>query len=90
MIGRRKQLEFLTERALAAVQERGSLVFVEGDAGSGKTRLVTEFCAGLPARDVRFVVGACLEYVKEPFGPFTAAARMLLDNDPSLMPSSMS
>lgn len=88
MIGRHRQLEFLTERALAAVQGRGSLVFVEGDAGSGKTRLVTEFCAGLPSGEIRFVVGACLEYVKEPFAPFTASARTFLNEDPSLTPSS--
>jgi len=86
LVGRIKQLDFLAERSLAAAQGCGSLVFIEGDAGSGKTRLVSEFCKTLDPQDMRHVGGTCFEYAKVPFGPIMAALRALFKDDPKLVP----
>ncbi|WP_229787817.1 AAA family ATPase [Actinokineospora fastidiosa] len=53
MIGRDAELAAL----LAAVRHAPSVVFVEGQAGVGKTRLVSEFAAA--CRDRRVVMGTC-------------------------------
>ncbi|WP_245614158.1 ATP-binding protein [Actinokineospora inagensis] len=59
MVGRDAELAAL----LDAVRHPPSAVFVEGQAGVGKTRLVTEFAA---ACDTRVVVGSC-QPLPEPF-----------------------
>ncbi|HEV2037636.1 MAG TPA: ATP-binding protein, partial [Candidatus Eremiobacteraceae bacterium] len=84
LVGRREQLGFLAERALAAAQGSGSVVLMEGDAGCGKTRLVTEFCRNLPAQGLRYAHGDCLEYAKQPFSPWIAVSRALLGFQPAL------
>ena len=42
IIGREKALSFLLEKLAAALHGKGSVVFVTGPAGIGKTRLVRE------------------------------------------------
>lgn len=86
MVGRRAQLEFLLERAKAAAQGRGSLVFVEGDSGAGKTRLVSEWFAADPQR-LRHLDGRCYQYARAPFGPIVAAGRTLFKEDAELVPA---
>ncbi|EME62697.1 ATP-binding protein [Amycolatopsis decaplanina] len=62
MVGRDAELAAL----LGAVEHAPSAVFVEGQAGVGKTRLVAEFAAAARARGVRVVRGAC-QPLPEPF-----------------------
>ncbi|MEU3623016.1 helix-turn-helix transcriptional regulator [Amycolatopsis coloradensis] len=62
MVGRDAELAVL----LDAVEHAPSVVFVEGPAGVGKTRLVAEFAAAVRARGVRVLVGAC-QPLPEPF-----------------------
>jgi DNA-binding CsgD family transcriptional regulator len=84
-VGRRRHLDFLVERGCAASDRKGSMVLVEGDAGSGKSRLVAEFCNELAARGLRHAVGSCLQYAKSPFGPLIDALRLLhLDDSTAL------
>ncbi len=47
-VGRRAELAYLKERRLEAGASRGGLVFVAGDAGLGKSRLVDDFA--VPSR----------------------------------------
>src|SRR4051794_38794020 len=62
MIGRRAELEQLRAVLEQAVRERSCRLFtIFGDAGVGKSRLTSEFLAGLEARVVR---GRCLSYGK--------------------------
>jgi class 3 adenylate cyclase len=62
MIGRRAELEQLRAVLDLAVRERSCRLFtILGDAGVGKSRLTSEFLAGLEARVVR---GRCLSYGK--------------------------
>ncbi|ONI91033.1 helix-turn-helix transcriptional regulator [Actinosynnema sp. ALI-1.44] len=55
MIGRDAELAAV----LSAVRHAPSVVFVEGQAGTGKTRLVAEFAAVARDGDTRVVVGTC-------------------------------
>ena len=55
------------------------VVLIGGDAGLGKTRLVTEFGARAEADGGRMIVGACLDLRGDgiPYGPFLDALRAL-------------
>lgn len=62
------------ERAMVRVSSgSGAVVLVTGDAGMGKTRLVTEFRAA--SQGVRFLLGHCLELAPGnlPFAPWLDA-----------------
>ena len=57
LLERQQQLEVLHDLLAEARSGSGSLVFVSGEAGAGKTALLERFIASAP--DVRVVVGAC-------------------------------
>ncbi len=62
LIGREDELAWLREAFVRACEERRSrVVTVLGDAGVGKTRLVTELLAGL-AEEASAFVGRCVSY----------------------------
>ncbi|SPT59416.1 helix-turn-helix transcriptional regulator [Actinomadura madurae] len=73
LVGRSAELARLRE-ALAAAP---GAVLVGGDAGLGKTRLLTEFAR---AAEARALVGGCLELGSDglPFAPFTTVLRGLV------------
>ena len=48
LVGRERELEQLQHYLDLATQGKGATVFVSGEAGSGKTRLVNEFLARAP------------------------------------------
>jgi DNA-binding CsgD family transcriptional regulator len=80
LIGRGEQMAAL-EAAFAAVQRGGpSAVLVGGEAGVGKTRLVSEFIDAARRSGARVLAGGCLELGADglPFGPFTAMLRALV------------
>jgi DNA-binding CsgD family transcriptional regulator/tetratricopeptide (TPR) repeat protein len=66
LLERSDELALLTERWAAVRRERrGRLVLVSGEAGVGKTALVREFCADVPA-----LSGACEAlFTPRPLGP---------------------
>ncbi|GGK94079.1 helix-turn-helix transcriptional regulator [Sphaerisporangium melleum] len=77
-VGRAAELARLTE-ALDRVRARSAaVVFVGGEAGVGKSRLIREFTER--AHDTRVLVGGCLELGTDglPFAPFTAVLRQLV------------
>ncbi|MEU4832991.1 AAA family ATPase [Streptosporangium sp. NPDC023615] len=76
-IGRTTELAVL-ERALGRARAgSASTVFVGGEAGVGKTRLVREFARR--SGEAMVLIGGCLELGTEglPFAPFTAVLRSL-------------
>jgi predicted ATPase len=76
MVGRAGQLADL-ESALGRVRDGAPMtVLIGGEAGIGKTRLVSEFTGGA---DARILTGGCLELGADglPFAPFTALLRDL-------------
>src|ERR1700722_2242606 len=72
-IGRRQELAYLHERRLEAAVSHGGLVLVSGDAGVGKSRLITEFCKSLAYARWKVGHGACLEFARPPYGPILEA-----------------
>ena len=71
-VGRAAELE----RLVAAVLAPPAVVVIEGEAGIGKTRLVTELAARPEIRDRRLLVGRC-HGIREsfPLGPVIEALR---------------
>ncbi|MEV2276493.1 AAA family ATPase [Nocardiopsis sp. NPDC049922] len=78
VIGREEQLRLLAEHAERSWSESSGVVLVGGDAGVGKTRLVTEFARTRPAGTV--FVGGCLQLGVDglAYAPFTALLRQFL------------
>ncbi len=68
-IGRQEELEYLQERRREASASHGGLVFVSGEAGLGKSRLLSEFRKSLAKTRVRIGVGLSLEFAQRPYGP---------------------
>ena len=77
LVERREPLEAL-DTALAGVREesRGRLALVRGEAGIGKTALLTHFCASLGPR-VRVLWAACDPlFTPRPLGPLLDVSRL--------------
>jgi len=79
LIGRQAQLRELDEHLEQARACAGRLVFVVGDAGVGKTRLLREFAGRAQADGVTLLEGHCYdEQPAPPYGPFVDALRALV------------
>jgi DNA-binding CsgD family transcriptional regulator len=69
------------DAALEAVRQgEPAAVLIGGEAGMGKTRLISEFTVAVRGAGVRVLTGACLELGADglPFSPFTAMLRELV------------
>jgi DNA-binding CsgD family transcriptional regulator/tetratricopeptide (TPR) repeat protein len=80
LVGRADQLAVL-EAALGPSRHGGpSVVLLGGEAGVGKSRLMTEFAARAGAAGARILTGGCVELGADglPFAPFTAVLRELV------------
>ncbi len=73
LVGRAEELARLEDALAAARSGRGSTVLVAGEAGIGKTRLVTELVARAAGFEVR--TGRCLDLIgtELPYQPFVEA-----------------
>ncbi|MFP4440265.1 MAG: helix-turn-helix transcriptional regulator [Chloroflexaceae bacterium] len=80
MVGRQAHLRELEMLLHAACQGSGRLVFLAGDAGVGKTRLVREFLRHARAQaNVEILEGHCYdEDPAMPYGPFVHAIRFFM------------
>ncbi len=68
-VGRREELAYLNERRLEAGSSHGGLVLIAGEAGVGKSRLISEFCASLARSRWRVGYGQCDASASRPYGP---------------------
>src|SRR5258707_1255540 len=80
LVGRADQLAVLDAALAPARREGPSVVLVGGEAGVGKSRLVSEFSARARAAGARVLTGGCVELGTDglPFAPFTAVLRELV------------
>jgi DNA-binding CsgD family transcriptional regulator len=69
-VGRERERELLRRQWQLARAGHTLVVVVSGEAGIGKSRLVSEFAAEVHAEGGRVLFGACYEDVDEPYGPF--------------------
>lgn len=79
LVGRERELarlEALLDEATA--DHSVQTVFVEGEAGVGKTRTVQEFASRAAARDANILVGRCVAY-GEQILPYAPLVEMLTD-----------
>ncbi|MBL8148324.1 MAG: tetratricopeptide repeat protein [Blastocatellia bacterium] len=60
-VGRNNELERLNREFESSISGRGRLLFIVGDAGLGKTKLVEEFRKKLAGRDILFLQGRFYE-----------------------------
>jgi DNA-binding CsgD family transcriptional regulator len=80
LVGRDEQMAAL-DAAFASVRQGGpSAVLLGGEAGVGKSRLVSEFGRTATSAGARVLTGGCLELGTDglPFAPFTAVLRDLV------------
>ena len=61
LVGRKSELRELKRFLKLALEGKGTTVFISGEAGSGKTRLITEFIEKAKKKDVTILVGWCLD-----------------------------
>jgi DNA-binding CsgD family transcriptional regulator len=78
LVGRAEQLASLGNALAAARRGQPATVLIGGEAGVGKSRLVSEFAAA--AAGGRVLTGGCLELGAAglPFAPFTAVLRQVV------------
>jgi class 3 adenylate cyclase/tetratricopeptide (TPR) repeat protein len=77
-VGRERELALLQDCLVAARAGQGQVVGLVGEAGMGKTRLVTEFGRRLAGQGVTVVVGQCLSYGQNtPYLPVRDLVRQL-------------
>ncbi|MFP4609045.1 MAG: tetratricopeptide repeat protein [Candidatus Aenigmatarchaeota archaeon] len=80
-VGRSDEMEFLFEE-LAEVRETGArTIFISGEAGVGKTRLVNEFKRPALEEGFEFLSGTCLKETADPYLPFKEAFDEYLKRD---------
>ena len=72
-VGRDSELKQLQQLLNSACNENGTTVFVLGEAGSGKTRLVKEFLNIAGKKDARILRGFCISNTQVPYFPFVEA-----------------
>ncbi|MGI8448452.1 MAG: ATP-binding protein, partial [Streptosporangiaceae bacterium] len=80
LVGRSGQLSVLDTALAEAGSGNPSAVLVGGEAGVGKSRLVSEFAERSRGKGARVLAGGCLELGVDglPFAPFTSVPRELV------------
>ena len=83
LIGRESELTRLRDIADLSVEHGAQLAIVSGEAGIGKTTLITEVFSELAAGGWGTHVGYCIEYTDRslPFGPIVNVLRSVLLDD---------
>ena len=76
-IARHDEVEALEAAWTDAVGGAGRAVFVSGEPGSGKSRLVSEVAMKLHGGGAAVLVGACIQELGAPFEPFGDPLRVL-------------
>ena len=78
-VGRRAEVERLEAVWAAVEDDRRQVVFVGGEPGVGKTRLVAEAASALREHGAAVLWGACREDLDIPYRPFVAILEQALD-----------
>ncbi|MEJ2241781.1 MAG: DUF2791 family P-loop domain-containing protein, partial [Candidatus Bathyarchaeota archaeon] len=73
LVGREKELAQLDLSLKNAIEGKGTTIFVSGEAGTGKTRLIETFLEKAKKKDLTVLSGWCLSEVTTPYLPFIEA-----------------
>jgi tetratricopeptide (TPR) repeat protein len=82
LVDRECELEQLHSILNLAIEGKGNTVFVSGEAGVGKTRLVNEFLNSAKKQAVTFLTGWCISNSAVPYFPFFEAFRRYFSTEP--------
>ncbi len=82
-VGRKQELNQLEQALQLAAKGHGKTIFVSGEAGSGKTRLINEFLKIAKDKDLMILSGWCLANAALPFFPFIEAFSSNVSNNGS-------
>src|SRR5881394_239560 len=85
MVGRDAELSALAAAAGRARQGEVGLVLVTGEAGIGKSRLVSEFVAGVDDALTLVSHGVAMSTGEIPFGMLADLLKNLLRTDPTVL-----
>ena len=77
LVGREKELEQLQRFLDFVFEGKGNTIFISGEAGTGKTRLVNEFLKIAVEKDVIILTARCLGKATVPYSPFVEAFESL-------------
>jgi class 3 adenylate cyclase len=77
-VGRGDDLAVLEEAWAAVVAGAGRAVFVGGEPGAGKSRLVAEVARGFYGQQATVLLGSCVAELSTPYEPFDEPVRVLL------------
>jgi len=78
LVGRDSEIEQLLQHLDSALHGKGTAVFISGEAGVGKTRLVNEFLNRSKKMGAEVLCGWCLSEAAIPYFPFTEAFKTYL------------
>jgi tetratricopeptide (TPR) repeat protein len=73
LVGREEELEELQRSLDPVLSGKGKTIFISGEAGSGKTRLINEFLKITRKREITILFGWCLSNTTLPYFPFIEA-----------------
>ena len=73
LVGREEELAQLELYLNHATEGKGTTIFVSGEAGAGKTRLIEAFLEKAKNKDVAVLSGWCLSEATAPYFPFIEA-----------------
>ena len=73
LVGRDHELDQLHKWLDSTFEGNGKTVFISGEAGSGKTRLINEFLSQARKKDINLITGWCLSNAAIPYFPFIEA-----------------
>src|SRR5665647_3403710 len=68
-VGRDHELDVLSNYLDSAFVGNGKTIFVSGEAGSGKTRLINEFLSQAQKKKINLITGWCLSNATIPYFP---------------------
>lgn len=77
-VGRRRELAVLDEVWAAVLHGSRQVVFVGGEPGAGKSRLMAEVCSIMHRNGAGVLLGACVEELGPVYQPFGSIASALL------------
>ncbi len=78
-VGRLSEISILEQEWAVAASGRRRVVFVLGEAGAGKSRLVAEVCRGFTDAGAAVLLGYCLPDMPVAYEPFRPAILSLMD-----------
>ncbi|UCH88718.1 MAG: DUF835 domain-containing protein [Thermoplasmata archaeon] len=75
-IGRQKELDELNALLNLAGKGKGQIIFISGEAGIGKTRLINEVRSRQPGQSFNWLTASCIHYEgTDPYLPFNDALK---------------